>query len=103
LICGKKIAKKYKIRSKKLFFLRPTLGIVCAPYYGVMTEDWMPTGGTEKKVRVNRIHMINEAIRSGIFPTVSKLARKEDLYLPNHPNLFPWFIIRQHCSFRKLL
>jgi predicted DNA-binding transcriptional regulator YafY len=43
-----------------------------------MTEDWMPKE-TEEKVRINRILMIDEAIRSGAFPTVSKLARKAEV------------------------
>jgi predicted DNA-binding transcriptional regulator YafY len=44
-----------------------------------MTEDLMPSRGLEEKVRINRILMLDEAIRSGSFPTVSKLARKAEV------------------------
>jgi predicted DNA-binding transcriptional regulator YafY len=39
----------------------------------------MPGKGAEEKVRINRILMIDEAVRSGSFPTVSKLARKAEV------------------------
>jgi predicted DNA-binding transcriptional regulator YafY len=42
-----------------------------------MTERWM--SGTEEKVRINRVLMIDEAIRSGSFPTISQLARKAEV------------------------
>jgi predicted DNA-binding transcriptional regulator YafY len=44
-----------------------------------MTEDLMPGRVLEEKVRINRILMIDEAIRSGGFPTVAKLARKAEV------------------------
>jgi predicted DNA-binding transcriptional regulator YafY len=44
-----------------------------------MTEDWMPGNATEEKVRINRVLMIDEAIRSGVFPSVSKLASKAEV------------------------
>jgi predicted DNA-binding transcriptional regulator YafY len=52
---------------------------VFSPYNGAMTEDFMPGKVAEEKVRINRILMIDEAIRSGSFPTVSKLARKAEV------------------------
>jgi predicted DNA-binding transcriptional regulator YafY len=44
-----------------------------------MTEDWMPGIGAEEKVRTNRILMIDEAIRSGSYPNIAKLARKAEV------------------------
>jgi predicted DNA-binding transcriptional regulator YafY len=44
-----------------------------------MTEDWMPGKGAEEKVRVNRVLMIDEAIRSGTYPSIKELARKAEI------------------------
>jgi predicted DNA-binding transcriptional regulator YafY len=44
-----------------------------------MSEDWMPVRETEEKVQINRILMIDEAIRSGSFPTITKLANKAEV------------------------
>ena len=44
-----------------------------------MTEILMPGNGAEEKVRVNRVLMIDEAIRSGTFPSIEKLARKSEV------------------------
>ena len=44
-----------------------------------MTEDLMPGNGTEEKVRVNRVLMIDEAIRSGAYPAIADLARKSEV------------------------
>jgi predicted DNA-binding transcriptional regulator YafY len=44
-----------------------------------MTEDWMPGNATEEKVRINRVLMIDEAIRTGVFPSVSNLASKAEV------------------------
>ncbi|GHV89330.1 DNA-binding protein [Spirochaetia bacterium] len=39
----------------------------------------MPAKGAEEKVRINRILMLDEAIRSGAFPSIAKLARKAEV------------------------
>ena len=39
----------------------------------------MPGNGAEEKVRVNHVLMIAEAIRSGTFPSIEKLARKSEV------------------------
>jgi predicted DNA-binding transcriptional regulator YafY len=44
-----------------------------------MAEDLMPGKGTEEKVRVNRVLMIDEAVRSGGYPSVEELARKSEV------------------------
>ena len=44
-----------------------------------MTEGFMPGKRAEEKVRVNRVLMIDDAVRSGSFPTIEKLARKSEV------------------------
>jgi len=44
-----------------------------------MTEGSMPGKRAEEKVRVNRVLMIDDAVRSGTFPTIEKLARKSEV------------------------
>ena len=39
----------------------------------------MPGKGAEEKVRVNRVLMIDEAIRSGVYPSIEELARKSEV------------------------
>ena len=39
----------------------------------------MPGKRAEEKVRVNRVLMIDDAVRSGSFPTIEKLARKSEV------------------------
>ena len=67
-----------KILNKEVFSA-PTLGDGSAPYNEGMMEDWMPGNGTEEKVKITRILMIDEAIRSGYFPSVEKLAKKNEV------------------------
>jgi predicted DNA-binding transcriptional regulator YafY len=42
----------------------------------MMTETAMPARRSEEKVRMNRILMVDEAIRSGSYPSVAKLAQR---------------------------
>jgi predicted DNA-binding transcriptional regulator YafY len=44
-----------------------------------VAEDWMPGRRAEEKVRVNRILMIDEEIRSGAYPSVDKLAHRSEV------------------------
>jgi predicted DNA-binding transcriptional regulator YafY len=44
-----------------------------------MTEDWMLSKGAEEKVRVNRVLIIDEAIRLGAYPSIEELARKAEI------------------------
>jgi predicted DNA-binding transcriptional regulator YafY len=46
---------------------------------GAMTEEIMPGKVTEEKVEINRVLMIDEAVRSGAFPTIGGLAQKSEV------------------------
>jgi predicted DNA-binding transcriptional regulator YafY len=45
----------------------------------MLQEFFMSAKRAEEKVRINRILMIDEAIRSGAFPSIAKLARKTEV------------------------
>jgi predicted DNA-binding transcriptional regulator YafY len=45
----------------------------------MLTEAMMPARRHEEKVRINRILMLDEAIRSGSCPSIPKLARKAEV------------------------
>jgi predicted DNA-binding transcriptional regulator YafY len=45
----------------------------------MLREETMPSRAYEEKVRINRILMIDEAIRSEIYPSITKLARKAEV------------------------
>jgi hypothetical protein len=45
----------------------------------MLEEEAMPAKGHEEKVRINRILMIDDAIRSGSYPSIAKLARKAEV------------------------
>jgi hypothetical protein len=45
----------------------------------MLQEETMPAKGHEEKVRINRILMFDEAIRSGSYPSITKLARKVEV------------------------
>jgi hypothetical protein len=42
----------------------------------MIQEAFMPVRRAEEKVRISRVLMIDEAIRSGRFPKISSLAKK---------------------------
>jgi predicted DNA-binding transcriptional regulator YafY len=68
-------------RARKAnFFPDRRQASVLPSYNGRMEQgEWMPGKMAEEKVRINRILMIDEAIRSGVFPTIAKLARKAEV------------------------
>jgi predicted DNA-binding transcriptional regulator YafY len=45
----------------------------------MIQEAFMPARGAEEKVRISRVLMIDEAIRSGRFPKISNLAKKAEV------------------------
>jgi predicted DNA-binding transcriptional regulator YafY len=45
----------------------------------MLQETAVPEGGTEEKVRINRILMLDEAIHSGRYPSIKKMALRAEV------------------------
>jgi predicted DNA-binding transcriptional regulator YafY len=46
----------------------------------MLQEEYVPARTYEEKVRINRILMVDEAIRAGTYPSITKLAKKAEVH-----------------------